>query len=60
VWQDFPTMAEVEAANVALPNEQWLWEVELQFHNPREEPPIATLHLRLQYHRDVYSADVCA
>jgi hypothetical protein len=60
VWQDFPTLAEVEAANVALHNEQWLWEVGLQFDNPREAPPIATLHQRLQYQRDVYSADVCA
>jgi len=50
----------VEAANVALPNEHWLWEVGLQFDNPREAPPIATLHQRLQYQRDVYSADVCA
>jgi len=41
-------------------NEQWLWEVGLQFDNPREAPPIATLHQRLQYQRDVYSADVCA
>ena len=60
VWQDFPTMAAVEAANVALHNEQWLWEVGLQFDDPREAPPIATLHQRLQAQRDVYSADVCA
>jgi len=60
VWQDFPTIAAVEAANAAWHNEQWLWEVGLQFDNPHEAPPIATLHQRLQYQRDVYSADVCA
>jgi hypothetical protein len=54
VWQDFPNIAAVEATNTALHNECWLDEVEFDLGHPNENPPIATMHRRLQEQRDTH------
>src|SRR5215475_8642444 len=56
VWQDFPNMAAVEVANTALHGKHWLREVEWDLEHPNQDPPIATMHQRLQEQRETWGS----
>jgi hypothetical protein len=59
VWQDFPTLAAVEAANAALHDKQWLEEAALSMHNPRplDAPSLPTWQQRLHVQRECYGPE---
>ena len=59
VWQDFPTLAAVEAANAALHDTQWLEEADSSMQNPRplDEPSIPTWQQRLRVQRECYGLE---
>ena len=54
IWRDFPSIAAVDAANVALHEEKYFEELERQFADPRAAPPISTVQQRVQHDREWY------
>jgi hypothetical protein len=57
IWQDFPTIAAVEAANVALHEAHCFDEVRWWVEGWSKEPAIPTVHARLQRQREQYAEE---